>query len=442
MIFIGLVVIDFIFFSFGSAIQNANSVQLEKEMEGGDRRAARILRIINRPGRFVNAIQLASNLIGFITGSMLIWGFAYRMQALPDAAGGETAGYIVLRVLLFLLSLVLMVSLGIIVPKRLAMKDPNLWANRMIGIVGFLMIFLTPLIVSVNLLSFLILRIFGIDYNKQEEKVTEEDIMSMVNEGHEKGILEPSEAQMITNIFELNDKDASDIMTHRKNLVCIDGSLTLTEAVDFILNEGNNSRYPVYDKDIDNIIGILHMKDALIFSSKGEFAGKTLAEIPQLLREAHFIPETRSIDSLFREMQSQKMHMVIVVDEYGQSAGIVTMEDILEEIVGNIMDEYDVDEEMIIRNEDGSYIMRGMTPLDEVQEALEIEFDEEEYDNFDTLNGLIISKLDRIPANDEKIFVSMHGYHFIGLEVDNKMILLVRVEKAEEETQSEGDEEE
>ncbi|MDO4789106.1 MAG: hemolysin family protein [Johnsonella sp.] len=440
-VFIILVVIDFIFFSFGSAIQNANSVQLEKELEGGDKRAGRILRIINRPGKFVNAIQLASNLIGFITGSMLIWEFAYRIKALPDAAGGSYAGYIALRFLVFILSLVLMVSLGIIVPKRLAMRDPHLWANRMIGIIGFLMIFLSPLIFLVNLLSFLVLRIFGIDYHKQEEKVTEEDIMSMVNEGHEKGILESSEAQMITNIFELNDKDAADIMTHRKNLVCIDASLMLGEAVDFILNEGSNSRYPVYENDIDNIIGILHMKDALIFSNKGDYADTRVAEIPQLLREAYFIPETRSIDSLFKEMQSQKMHMVVVVDEYGQTAGIVTMEDILEEIVGNIMDEYDVDEEMITKCEDGSYIMRGMTPLDEVQEALEIEFDEEEYDNFDTLNGLIISKLDRIPTNDEEIFVSMHGYHFIGLEVDNKMILLIKVEKAEEEEKSEGEEE-
>ena len=216
-------------------------------------------------------------------------------------------------------------------------------------------------------------------------------------------------------------------MTHRNSLVCIDGDWTLEEAVDFILKEGNNSRFPVYEGDIDGIIGILNMKDALIFSNKGIYQEKKIKEIDGLLREANFIPEVKKLDALFKEMQSDKIHMEIVVDEYGQTAGIVTMEDILEEIVGNIMDEYDIDEEMITEIGDGSYIMKGMTHLEDVQETLHIEFTEEDYDNFDTLNGLIIAKIGHIPKDGEKFSLVMYGYEFTAIKVENKIIRSIKV---------------
>ncbi|MEG0370554.1 MAG: hemolysin family protein, partial [Hungatella sp.] len=269
-----------------------------------------------------------------------------------------------------------------------------------------------PFIWMISGLSYVVLRCAGIDMNFKGENVTEEDIMSMVNEGHEQGVLEASEAEMITNIFEFTDKEASDIMTHRKNLVVIDGEMTLKDAVTFILKEGKNSRYPVYEKDIDDIVGILHMKDALICVENQENGDQPISRVAGLLREAHFIPETRNINSLFQEMQSQKIHMEIVVDEYGQTAGIVTMEDILEEIVGNILDEYDVDEEYVVPSGEDGYIMSGMTPLDEVAEILGIEFLEEEYGTYDTINGFLISKLDRIPEEDENFEVEQDGYLF------------------------------
>jgi putative hemolysin len=253
----------------------------------------------------------------------------------------------------------------------------------------------------------------------------------MVNEGHEQGVLEAREAEMITNIFELNDKEAGDIMTHRKSLVALDGDMPLREAVDFILKQGLNSRYPIYRKDVDDIIGILHMKDALISVEHRKNASRKLGEIEGLLREAVFIPETRNINELFKEMQSDKIHMVIVVDEYGQTAGVVTMEDILEEIVGNILDEYDVDEEYIVSSDDGSYIMNGMTLLDDVEKVLDIEFEEEDYDSYDTINGLLISKLDRIPQEGEQTEVSVLGYRFKILQVKNKIIQSILVRKQE-----------
>ena len=215
-------------------------------------------------------------------------------------------------------------------------------------------------------------------------------------------------------------------MTHRKNLVALDGSLTLREALDFILKEGKNSRYPVYREEIDDIIGILHMRDAVVFFEQDEYKDMPLAEIPQLLREAHFIPETRSLDNLFREMQSQKIHMEIVVDEYGQTVGIVTMEDILEEIVGNIMDEYDVEENFITAEDSGSFLMNGMTPLEQAEEVLGVTFEKEDEELYDTINGFLISKLGRIPAEGENPVVSCLGYEFQILNVENKTIRLVR----------------
>lgn len=263
------------------------------------------------------------------------------------------------------------------------------------------------------------------------ENVTEEDIMTMVNEGHEQGVLESSEAEMITNIFEFDDKEAGDIMTHRKNIVALDGNMILEDAARFVLRESTNSRFPVYGKDLDDIIGTVHLRELLTHAENRHAAKLPLAKVPGILRPAHFIPETRNINSLFKEMQSQKIHMEIVIDEYGQTAGIVTMEDILEEIVGNILDEYDKDEQFIIRTDLG-WIMNGMTPLEDVQDELKVEFPKEDLDNYDTINGLLISKLDRIPKEGEQPEIRYLGYLFAVTKVAHKMIHTVRVTRIPE----------
>ena len=237
---------------------------------------------------------------------------------------------------------------------------------------------------------------------------------------------------MITNIFELNDKHARDVMTHRKSVVFIDGKDTLQEAIDFMLTTGNNTRYPVYDENIDNIMGILNMKDALICENTTDYQNTAIKDIPNILRKTIFVPENKNLNTLFKEMQSHKNHMVVVVDEYGQTSGIVTMEDILEEIVGNILDEYDVDEEFIKKLADGSYIIKGMTPLSDIEDILGIKFDEEELENFDTINGLMISELDRIPEDNEKFDIIMHGYEFKALKVSNRTINTIKVTKLKE----------
>lgn len=449
ILLVGFILLEACFYGFGAAIQNVNTGKLEQDMEKGSRKAARLLRIVNRPGRFVNTIQIMTHFIGMITGAYIMVALRIQLERIIVGSGMLSGQGPLRQVLLaaaaVVVLLVLFVSFGIVIPKRCAYKKPEAWGYRLYPAVMSVVWLCLPLILLINGICRLVLKLMGLDFDSGEENVTEEDIMSMVNEGHEQGVVEEDEAKMITNIFQLNDKEAHDIMTHRTNLNALDCHMTLGEAVNFILKEGNNSRYPVYEEDLDNITGLLYMKDALIYADNPENREKELAQLPGILREAYFIPETRNIDTLFQQMQEEKRHMVIVVDEYGQTAGIVTMEDILEEIVGNIMDEYDEEEELITPKPDGSFLIAGMTRLEDVEEALELTFDQEDSDTYDTLNGFLISKLNRIPEEGEDPELEYQGYVFHVLKVESKMIQLVQVskpaetEKTEEEEAEEGE---
>ena len=279
-------------------------------------------------------------------------------------------------------------------------------------------------------------RFFGFRAAKraqEQENTAEEEILSMVEEGHEKGELQESEARMISNIFEFDDKDAKDIMTHRKNIIAVDGMLPLKEVLDFVRDK-QYSRFPVYLEDIDNIIGVIHIRDLLNLVLDSDHMETPIRQIDSLVRRVAFIPETRNIDDLFRKMQTSKMHIVIVIDEYGQTAGLVTMEDILEEIVGNIQDEYDKEEQPIIRQRDGSFLIDGEAQIEEVCEALEL--NEEEMEDFDTMNGYLISLINRIPEDGEVFCVESSGWQFRALAVENKIIKKVLARKTHRESEA------
>lgn len=273
-------------------------------------------------------------------------------------------------------------------------------------------------------------------FRRKDDNVTDE-IKNIVQEGHQQGELLDSEAEMITNIIEFGDKEAHDIMTHRKNIVAIDADTTIKDCFEFVLGE-NYSRFPVYEGDIDHIIGVMHLRDLLKIYADSYKRNHTIYELKdEMLFDPHFIPETRNINALFKSMQSEKVHMAVVVDEYGQTTGIVTMEDILEEIVGNIMDEYDVEEQYIVRDSDGSYIMDGYTLLDDIEDMLDISFEDEDSD---TLSGFIISRMEHLPEAGEQFEVWYSGYRFKVLEVDNKRVKKVRVtyEPHDEECTTDG----
>ena len=257
------------------------------------------------------------------------------------------------------------------------------------------------------------------------DDVTEEEIISMVHEGHEKGNILASEVEMINNIFEFDDKEVKDIMTHRKNILSLDGSLSYIDAVRLMIDAGK-SRFPVYENDIDNIIGVLHIKDAFEYSQRNEEFRTSIKDIKGLIKEADFVPETVNINDLFKRMQAKKNHLAMVIDEYGQISGIVAMEDILEELVGEIEDEHDEEEELIQKNADQSYYMDGMTDFSDVKETLNLPLEE---DAFETLNGFLIAQMDKIPEEDEKPVINAYGYEFSVLSVNDNVIGQVMIKK-------------
>lgn len=266
-------------------------------------------------------------------------------------------------------------------------------------------------------------------FNRNSEDVTEEGIISLVNEGHEQGFIRESEAEMIHNIFELSDKDAKDIMTHRKQICALDGSMTFSQALDVML-EQPYSRFPVYIEDMDDIVGQVHIKEVLAHSRDEGCRNLPIREIDGLMGEVDFVPETIGITALFQRMQANKNHLVIVIDEYGQTAGLVALEDILEEIVGNIFDEHDREETYIVPRADGSFVMDGSADLKDVAKALGAE-ELEENEN-DTLNGYLISLIDKIPGDGERFVVEALGFEFRVLFVKDKMIRRVEVRKLPE----------
>ena len=241
-------------------------------------------------------------------------------------------------------------------------------------------------------------------------------------------VIQKEATQLIRNVFRYLDKDAKDIMTHRKNIVAIDAEEILEDALKFMLEE-NYSRFPVYVESIDEIIGFMHLREAMTCYLDSSLRDKPLKELKSYIRPVPFIPETKSIDTLFREMQAEKSHMAIVVDEYGQTSGLVALEDILEEIVGNIMDEHDDEEEMVEIHTDGHYIVNGMLELEKLEDLIPVVFEKEEYE---TLNGFLIAELDRIPGEDEECIVEYQGYRFTVLDINDNTIQRVEIEKLPE----------
>lgn len=409
-VFMILMLTDILFYGFGAAVKELNTKELAGRAQEGDKKAAKLYKIASNPNKFVNTLQLLVTLVNLILG-----GYFWGTWTLPLL-------YIIL-------------TFGIYVPKRLGTRHAQRWANLLVLPVWGLMTILAPFTWLIMMTGKGILWLLGIRADDNTEDVTEEEIISMVNEGQEQGVLLATEAEMITNIFEFGDKEAQDIMTHRQNVLAIDETMTLGEALDYMLSE-SKSRFPVYNENIDHIIGILHFRDAMRAHRIEENLTRSVCDIEGLIRDTMFIPETKHIDDLFRDMQQTKTQMVIIVDEYGQTSGILAMEDILEEIVGNIMDEYDEDEEYIEETENADeYIIDGITPLDELEGRFGITFDVED---FETLNGFLISRMDKIPEEeDEQFAVVVGAYEFKILTVENRVIKSVLVTKVSKEEKEE-----
>lgn len=397
---------------FEKAMQGENEALLEKKAEEGDHHAALLLDIMQQQASFTCIRLVLMFGTGFYMGAR-IW---------PLCLKAGTRGVLLVPAF-FLLFLIV----GIMVPRKMAARKSNFWLNQCLGIIRFILALFYPLTAFVNLISNVLLLVVGYDLHQDDEDVTAEEIISMVNEGNEQGVLEDSEAEMIHNIITFRDKQAGDIMTRRLNIIAMEGHLTLQEVIDQMIEEGK-SRFPVYDEELDNILGILYFRDVMNLCEQDELLTKPVMEIPGLLRKAEVIPETRKIDSLFQDMRLNKLHIMLVVDEYGQLAGLVTMEDLLEEIVGNIFDEYDeVDQPYFQKTGEEEYVIDGLTPLDQVEKLLDVEFDTED---IDTINGYLLYKLGYFPEEGEEAVVRMDSYEFTVLQVENKVIQKIKIAKA------------
>ncbi len=431
IVFLVLLGIQAVLTGFRKATELMNEKEIiRRAEEEKDRNSILLNKIIVRATIYMNSMQMIQSLIGLVMGGYYLprWSVSFRIWLSGTSLFSNGSEWFISMTALVIAAFCLMYILlvfGFLLPQKLAQKYPDAWAYRLIKPVHFLKTVLYPLTGIVAVSTNLILRLLGLRSVDEQSDVTEEEIISMVNEGHEQGVLEAGEVEMITNIFEFGDKEASNIMTHRNNIMAIDSQMPFKDALNFMLKE-SNSRYPVYEENLDHIVGVLYLKDAMRIHTSDEGLNLPVGSIDGLVREAVFVPETKNIDDLFRSMQSDKIQMVIVMDEYGQTAGLVTMEDILEEIVGNIMDEYDPEENHIEEMGENEYVIEGMTKLEDLKERFGIDFGETE---FETLNGYMISKLDRIPDENENSEVQVDGYTFKIDKVEKNVIQSVLVTK-------------
>ena len=311
---------------------------------------------------------------------------------------------------------------GKIIPRKIGIHRCETIAYMVSGIINFIMKLLYPYTAILICVSNLVVKLFGVPAHADEKLATEDDILMMVDASGEKGVIEESEADMIANIFEFGDTTASEAMTHRTDVEALEYTSTVSQAVEFALQNGF-SRIPVYKDDLDNIQGVLYVKDLLRFVGNSENCD---TPIYKLMRPACYIPETKKLSELFGEMTETKVQMAVVVDEYGGTSGIITMEDLIESILGNIQDEFDNEDDEISQVNDNTFTIDGITSIYEVSDLLDIELPEGDYD---TLAGYIVSTLGRIPTENEHPTVTFENVEFTVEQVSDRRISKVRVIK-------------
>jgi len=415
-----LILLNGIFYGFAAAVRNISQTEIQKMAAEGDKKAGLLKKLLDEPARYVNAIPLIVTASGIFIGVFLVPMLAKMSRGYID--------HFPALLLISVLCVMILASFGILMFRRIGNYRSLRYAFRYIRLVNAVVTVLWPLTVLITSLARMTAVLFGVGLREQQEAVTEEEIISIVDEAHEQGVIEKNEAEMIQNIISFNETKVGDIMTHRTSVVAFDQERFLKDVIDEMLEEGN-SRYPVYAEDLDDIQGLIHYKDALKFMTQNPWAKfKPLKELPGLIRKADFIPESGSISNLFRTMQLKQTHMAVVVDEYGQTQGVITMEDILEEIVGEILDEYDEDEDIAIQTQtDNSILIDGFAELEDVEEELGISFGKVEVT---TLNGFLTDVLGHIPteADLEKELVA-NGYRFKIISLGHRTIGKVRAEK-------------
>lgn len=421
---LALILVNGFFSGAEMAIVTLNDNYVNKMAESGNKIYIRIKRLTDDSGSFLSTIQTGVTFAGFLSSAFAGERFSTRITMALDPNGTMPWLSTLSLVLITLLTSYLSLIIGELVPKQLAMHNPEKFSAFAVRPVAAFGRMVKPFTAFLNFSTNLVLRLIGIPTQREVKSVTEEEIRMMVDVSTEGGNIEASEKTMITNIFELNDKEVSEIMTHRVNVVALEADTSFSEAVSMAIHEGY-TRYPVYDDNIDNIIGILNVKDLMNFYLQED---RDNFDMRNLIREAYYTPETKHVDALFREMQKNHASIAIVIDEYGGVSGIVSMEDLLEEIVGNIQDEYDEELSEIVLNPDGSYTIDGLCELYTLENEIPgFDVPDEDEIDYDTIAGLVLHQLDRIPEENEQPEVWFKNYRFRVLEMDDRRIASVQM---------------
>lgn len=421
-----LILLNAYFAATEIAFISLNDAKIEKKAKESNKKAKQIQKMLKNPSKFLATIQIGITLAGFLSSAFASDAFAGMLapklnELMPFISINvwQNISIVIITIILSFFTLVF----GELVPKRLAMKYYEKISYATIGVIKAISVITAPFVKLLTWATNIVSKIFGVG-EQEEEIVTEEEIKMMVDQGEEKGSIEENEKELINNVFEFNDIVASEIMTHRTDMYAIEIEQDLYEILDEI-DEYKYSRIPVYRDSIDNIEGILFLKDILKSVSM-----RKKIKIADIIREAYFVPETKPIDEIFKELQANKMQMAIVVDEYGGTAGVLTMEDILEELVGNIFDEYDDIEFEYKKLDENTYLIDGSISLYELKKILNVELPEGDYE---TLSGYLIEKLGRLPEEGEYPVIEDEKLTYKIQEYEDKRIRWVKVCKNKQE---------
>ena len=398
-----LLLLSAFFSSAETALTTVNKIRIRTLAEDGNRRAETVLRVTDDSGKMLSAILIGNNIVNLSAASLtttLAYSFGGSMVAFAS-------GILTLLILLF----------GEITPKTMATIHSEKMSLLYAPVISIFMKLMTPVIFVINGLSIGILFLLRVDPNAKNTAMTETELRTIVDVSHEDGVIESDEREMINNVFDLGDARAKDVMVPRVHVTFADVNSTYDELL-AIFREDKYTRLPIFEDTTDNVVGTINMKDLLLYDSTTEF------HIQDFLREAYFTYEYKSISELLVEMRQASFNIAIVLDEYGETAGLITLEDILEEIVGEIHDEYDENEEDFIQEVDErEYIVEGSINLDELNDRLELDLNSDEYDS---LGGFIIERLDRLPEAGDSICTD-EGIHMVVERLDNNRIELLHL---------------
>lgn len=431
-----LILVNAFFAMSEMAVVSLNENKLRKMAEEGDKKAALVLRLTENSSKFLSTIQIGVTLAGFLTSASAATTFADMLSDWLISQFGITADMGIAAisglsvVLITLLMSYFSLVLGELVPKRIALNNPEAISFAVAKVLLFFKAVLSPVVALLSASTNLVLRMLGIDPDAEAQEVTEEEILMMVDVVEESGVIEESQKEMINNIFEFHDIVAAEVMTHRTDMCAVELRDSIEDVI-ALTTERGYSRIPVYDEELDNIRGIIYVKDLLCYVGRELPDGNILE---QIMREAYFVPESKRCGTLFTEMTERRLQMVIVSDEYGGVAGLVTMEDLLESIVGNMQDEYDNEDEELTQVDKDTFHIDGVANLDEVEDELGVKLPDGDYD---TIGGMVMDLLGRIPGEDETPSVEVGGFSFTVTAMDERRIEEIVARRLPEENETE-----